>query len=70
MKWAATLRAAKTNDTPLLLKVDLEAGHLRSSDRYSKSRSLAFEYAFVIDQLGLVAYAPLLGGRVPELDRE
>jgi len=60
LKWVAKLRAAKTNDAaPLLLKVDMEAGHFSASDRYKYLKEAAFDYAFLLDQLGLKD-APLL----------
>ena len=35
MKWVAKLREHQTNaKAPLLLKVDMEAGHFSASDRY------------------------------------
>lgn len=53
-KWVARLRAAKTNDAPLLLKMDLDSGHFSASDRYKYLEQIAFESAFVLDQLGLL----------------
>ena len=52
-KWVAKLRQNKVNDEPLLLKTDLEAGHFSASDRYKYLKELAFDYAFLLDQLGL-----------------
>jgi oligopeptidase B len=52
-KWAARLRALKTDGNLLLLKIDLEAGHGGPSGRYSRLREVAFRYAFVMDRLGL-----------------
>ena len=53
MKWVAAIRDVKTDDNPLLLKVDLEAGHFSASDRYKYLKELSFDYAFLLDQLGL-----------------
>ena len=36
---------------PLLLKMDLEAGHFSASDRYNHLRELAFGWSFLIDRL-------------------
>jgi len=58
MKWVATLREHKTDDAPLLLKVDIEAGHFSASDRYQYLNELAFELSFVFDQLGLEGTTP------------
>ena len=52
-KWVARLRAAQLGPSPILLKVNFEAGHLRSSDRYKKNQEIAIEYAFVLSKLGL-----------------
>lgn len=53
MKWVAKLREMKTDSNPLLLKVDLEAGHFSASDRYKYLKELSFDYAFLLDQLAL-----------------
>ena len=52
-KWAARLRATKTDDNLLLLKTNLTAGHNGSSGRYESITQRAFEYAFVLDRLGV-----------------
>lgn len=52
-KWVAKLRALKTDDNVLLLKTNMEAGHGGASGRYKRYEELAFEYAFVLDQLGI-----------------
>jgi oligopeptidase B len=52
-KWVAKLRANKTDKNPLLLKVNMGAGHGGASGRYDALRDLAFDYAFVLTQLGL-----------------
>ncbi len=51
-KWVARLRAAKTNDAPLLFKTDMQpAGHGGHSGRYDRLKDAAFDYAFVLSQL-------------------
>lgn len=52
-KWVAKLRATKTDSNPLILRVNLDAGHDGASGRYGELEDLAFEYAFVLDQLGV-----------------
>ncbi len=52
-KWVAKLRASKTDDNPLLLKVNMGAGHGGSSGRYDKLREDAWDYAFILTELGL-----------------
>ena len=50
-KWVARLRANKTDKNPLLLKVNMGAGHGGASGRYDALRDLAFDYAFVLTQM-------------------
>ena len=57
-KWVATLRDHGHGDgadptRPVLLKVDLGAGHGGASGRYDAWRDEAFVLAFLLDQLGL-----------------
>lgn len=50
-KFAARLRASKTDDNLLALKTNYSAGHAGSSGRYDHLKEVALEYAFLIDQL-------------------
>jgi oligopeptidase B len=52
-KWAAKLRATKTDDNMLLLKTNMGAGHGGKSGRFESLREVAEEHAFVLWQLGL-----------------
>jgi oligopeptidase B len=52
-KWVAKLRALKTDDNLLLLKTNMEAGHGGASGRYQRYREIAFQYAFMLDLLGI-----------------
>lgn len=53
-KYVAKLRALKTDSNPLLLKIKLEpGGHGGSSGRYDRLKDNAFDYAFILDQLGI-----------------
>lgn len=53
-KFAAELRHTQTPGSgPVLLKMELSAGHFSASDRYKYLRELAFDYAFLLDELGL-----------------
>jgi oligopeptidase B len=52
-KWAAKLRALRTDPNLLLLKTNMGAGHGGASGRYERIRELAFEYAFVLDRVGI-----------------
>ena len=50
-KWVARLRAVKTDPHPLLLKMNMGAGHGGSTGRYERLKEEAFRQAFIIDQL-------------------
>jgi oligopeptidase B len=52
-KYVAKLRVTKTDDQPLLFKVEMAAGHGGPSGRYDALRDLAVDYAFMLDVLGL-----------------
>lgn len=52
-KWTAKLRELKTDDNLLLLKTNMSAGHGGASGRYESLKEIAFEYAFVLDRLGI-----------------
>ncbi len=52
-KYVARLRARKTDGNPLLLAVNMTAGHGGASGRYSELAEFAREYAFVLDLAGL-----------------
>jgi oligopeptidase B len=52
-KFAARLRAVKTDANPLLLKANMGAGHGGSSGRYDALRETAFTYSFMLWQMGL-----------------
>ena len=53
-KFAAKLRATKTDADPVLLKTNMGAGHGGASGRYDALQETAFTYAFVLWQMGLV----------------
>jgi oligopeptidase B len=52
-KWVAKLRAHKTDRNPLLLRVNMGAGHGGASGRYDKLREDAHDYAWVLRELGI-----------------
>ena len=52
-KWAAKLRATKTDGNILLLKTNMGAGHGGKSGRFESLRETAEEFAFILWQLGL-----------------
>ena len=50
-KWAARLRATRTDDNLLLLKINMGAGHGGKSGRWDSLREVAEAYAFVLTQI-------------------
>jgi oligopeptidase B len=52
-KLVARLRTIKTDTNPLLLKVNFGAGHGGASGRYDALRETAFNWAFVLWQMGI-----------------
>lgn len=52
-KWAARLRANKQGDQILLLKTNMGAGHGGMSGRFDYLQDEAFEYAFLLDLMGI-----------------
>jgi oligopeptidase B len=58
-KYVAKLRTLKTDNSPLLLVTNMQAGHGGASGRYDYLKEIAFDYAFLLKEFGLV---PLNGG--------
>jgi oligopeptidase B len=52
-KWVAKLRAIKTGDSLLLLKMNMDSGHFGASGRYERIKETAFDYAFMLHALGI-----------------
>jgi oligopeptidase B len=52
-KYVAKLRTLKTNGAPLLLHINMEAGHGGASGRYDYLKEIAFDDAFVLRELGV-----------------
>jgi oligopeptidase B len=52
-KWVAKLRTLKTDQNPLLMRMNMEAGHGGKSGRFERYREIAEEYTFVLWQAGL-----------------
>ncbi len=52
-KYVAKMRSLKTDQHPLLLKVNMDAGHGGASGRYDAIKEAAFEYAWMLGQWGL-----------------
>lgn len=47
-KWVARLRPASTSGKPVLLKINMEAGHGGASGRFDYLKELAVDYAFAV----------------------
>ena len=47
------MRTLKTDTNPLLLKINMGAGHGGASGRYDYLREIALDYAFLLTQLGI-----------------
>lgn len=47
-KWVAKLRPATTSGKPVLLKINMEAGHAGSSGRFDYLKEVAHDYAFAV----------------------
>lgn len=52
-KLVAKMRITKTDNNPLLLKTNMGAGHGGASGRYDYLREVAFDYAFMLWQMGI-----------------
>ena len=56
-KYVARLRATKTDDHPLIFKINMAGGHGGSSGRYDRLKEIAYRYAFMLDAVGLAGAA-------------
>ena len=52
-KWAAKLRTFKTDDNIVLLHMNMESGHGGATGRYNRIKDVAFEFAFVLNRVGI-----------------
>jgi oligopeptidase B len=52
-KWAAKLRALKTDKNRLFLKTNMDAGHGGASGRFRRHHETAFAYAFLLNLAGI-----------------
>ena len=52
-KWTAKLRSLKTDDNILLLHMNMDSGHGGATGRYSRIKDVAFEFAFILNRVGI-----------------
>jgi len=52
-KWVAKLRVLKTDQNPLLLYTNMDAGHGGASGRFRRYRETALQFAFLLDLCGI-----------------
>jgi oligopeptidase B len=52
-KWAAKLRELKTDNNRLLLRTNMDAGHVGASGRFRRHQETAFSYVFLLDLMGI-----------------
>ncbi|HST52623.1 MAG TPA: S9 family peptidase [Pyrinomonadaceae bacterium] len=52
-KYVAKLRALKTDRNPLVFKINMGAGHGGASGRYDALHEAAFDYAFMLTEMGI-----------------
>ncbi len=52
-KYAAKLRALKTDNNIVLLKTNMDSGHGGATGRYDGIKETAFELAFILDRVGI-----------------
>jgi oligopeptidase B len=53
-KYVARMRRLKTDRNPLLLRVNMDAGHGGASGRYEFLKETAFTYAFILGTLNII----------------
>ena len=52
-KYTAKMRVMKTDRNPLVMKINMGAGHGGASGRYDAYKEQAFNFAFILGQLGI-----------------
>ena len=52
-KFVAKLRATKTDNNILLLHTNMESGHGGATGRFDALRETAFQYAFILNRIGI-----------------
>lgn len=52
-KWVARLRRFKTDDNIVLLYMNMESGHGGATGRYDSIKEIVFEWAFILNRVGI-----------------
>jgi oligopeptidase B len=52
-KYVAKLRTLKSDQNPLIFKINMAGGHGGSSGRYDRLKEIAFDYAFILREQGI-----------------
>lgn len=60
-KLVAKLRATKTDNSLLLFKCEMGAGHFSQSGRFDRLKEVAIEYAFLLKTQGMASSKPVAG---------
>ena len=58
-KYVAKLRTLKTDNNPLLLVTNMQAGHGGASGRYDYLKEIALDYAFLLAGIGNCGVNPV-----------
>ncbi|MCC6636485.1 MAG: S9 family peptidase, partial [Ignavibacteriaceae bacterium] len=53
-KFVAKLRELKKDDNITVLKINMESGHGGASGRFARLKEVAYQYAFLMDRMGLM----------------
>lgn len=59
-KWVARLRDLKTDNNPVLLRINMDAGHAGASGRFSRLEEVAYSYAFALKTTGKAQVEPII----------
>ncbi|WP_040855600.1 S9 family peptidase [Phyllobacterium sp. YR531] len=51
-KWVAKLREVKTDDNPILFRINMDAGHAGASGRFSRLEEVAYTQAYALKLVG------------------
>ncbi len=51
-KWVAKLRALKSDDNPVLFRINMDAGHAGASGRFARLEEIAYTHAFALKAIG------------------